>query len=917
MRLARFRSWLRAVSKRSRREAEMDAELRFHLTSFQEDLIRQGVSPDEALRRARLTFGSVEMHKEECRESLGLRPLDELYADIRYAVRMLRQSPGFAAIAIGSLALGIGANTAIFTLAKDVLLKTMAVPHSEQLRLFSWAQGPKSDIGDAWGSFDQNDAGEMVGTPFPYPLFTEMQKTELQKHDSVLRDMVAFKDVYRLGITIDGASEPLDGILVSGNFYRGLRVPVIAGRAITESDDGPNSPAVALISDAYWARRFGRSAATLGRTITVNHLPITVIGVNATGFSGPKAGGFPELFVPISLQQRILPQPRGSLLTNPSFWWVLILGRMRPGVTDEAATLGLRAEFENAFRATLPAKKPVDMPRFFLAPGNRGLDLQSGTLQKPIFLLMGVAGLVLLIACANLANLLLARGAGRQREMSVRIALGASRLRVMRQVLTESLVLAFLGGVAGLALGYWGRHLIPNLFENSWSAPSMEIQFDWRVFGFAFFITLLTGILFGLAPALHSIYTEANAGLKESGRMSTGRTRALAGKSLIVLQVALSLLLLVGAGLFVRTLVNLKTTALGMNPERLLLFELDAPRTRYSAAQRIRLYQRIEQQIASLPGVQSITLSSEPLLAGSMENACYRPTGRPAAPGREDYPFRNMVGGEFFQTIGIPIINGRGFTDRDSQGSPKVAVINQRLARQDFPNGSAIGRTISACTLGDPATSYRIVGVSADAKYDNIRNGSPPTLYLPYAQAADIYGMTYEVKTAASTASMVAAIRKAVQSVDRELPVLEVRTQMQQIDATLSQERLFALLTSGFSLLALLLASIGIYGIMAYTVSRRTNEIGIRMALGAQASGVLAMILREAALLVCIGIACGLAATLAGTRLAASMLFGVTATDPMTFAGAAGFLFVIALVAGFIPARRAAKIDPMQALRHE
>ena len=895
--MAKWRSWLRSLTHRSRTETEMDAELRFHIESYQEDLMRQGVPEAEALRRAGLTFGNVEMHKEECRESLGLRLLDEFSADVRYAVRMLRQSPGFAAIAIVSLAIGIGANTAIFTMAKEVLLKTMAVPHADQLRLFSWVEGPTGDVGSFWGSFDRNDAGEMVGTPFPYPLFIEMQR-----QDTVLQDVVGFKDIYRLGATVDNTSEPVDGIMVSGNFYRGVDAPVIAGRAITPQDDLPNSPAVAVISDAYWERRFGRSAGVLGKTITLNHVPVTIIGVNAPQFHGPKAGGTAEVFFPLALQQRVVPMPEGSLLTQNSFWWVLILGHMKPGLSEQAASVGLRAEFVNAYRATLPGNKPSDMPRFFLARGSRGFDEQRGTFQKPIYLLMSLAGVVLLIACANLANLLLARAANRQREMSVRIALGASRSRVLRQVLTESMLLACAGGAAGLALGFWGRHIIPNLIEDAWTPSSMDMQFDWRVFAFTISATIMTGLLFGLLPALRATQTDPNGGLKETGRMTAGQSRALLGKALVVLQVSLSLLLLVGTGLFVRTLFNLRSTSLGFNPEHILLLDLDAPRNRYPAAQRIVLYQRLEQEVAALPGVQSVTLSSQALLAGSIENGCYRPLGRPARSGGEDSPARNLVGGRFFQTFQIPIVNGRSFTDHDVQDAPKVAIVNQRLAKQDFPNGNPIGQIMTSCSEGEPTALYRIVGVSADARYEGLRREIPPTLYIPYAQAPDLGGVTYEIKTAASTASLLAEIRRAVQSVDKELPLLAVRTQVQQMEAKLSRERVFAVLTSSFGLIALLLASIGIYGIMAYTVSRRTNEIGIRMALGAQASSILSMVLRESAVLVCIGIGIGLCAALACTRIVASMLFGLKADDPFTFLGAAAVLFAIAFLAGLIPA---------------
>ncbi|MGA7411000.1 MAG: ABC transporter permease [Bryobacteraceae bacterium] len=910
---ARLRSWLRSVTSRSRVEAEMDAELRFHIDAYAEDLVRSGVSRNEALRRARVEFGGVEMQKEECRASLGLRLWDELQSDLRYGWRSLGHSRVFTAVAVLSLALGIGANTAIFTLAKEVLLKTMAVPHSERLRLFTWIAKPRiQNFGGAWGSFDRNSAGDMVGTPFPYPLFIEMRR-----HNEVLGDLVAFKDLYKLTATIDGQAEAVDGMLVSGNFYQTLGAQVIAGRGITPEDDSVSANPVAVISDAYWARRFGRSASALGKAINLNRVPITIVGVNSPQFNGAKAGGTPEIFFPISLQPQVIPRPKGSLLTSNSFWWLMVMGRLKPGVSQEAAQAALDVSFRNAFHATLPDKKDSDMPRFELVAGSRGLDLRKGEFKKPIYVLLSVAGLVLLIACANLANLLLARSATRQREMSVRLAMGAGRYRIVRQVFTESMLLAFLGGTAGLLLGYMGRNIIPNLFGDSWRARSFEADFDWRVFAFAFAITVVTGLLFGVAPAWHSTRTDVNAGLKETGRATAGRPKALLGKSLVVLQVSHSLLLLIGAGLFLRTLVNLKSAAIGFNPEHILLFQLDPPRAHYPSQQRVALFRRIEEKVSTLPGVQAATVSSDPLLAQSLDNGCFAPSDKPAG-SRPRPVLTNNVGARFFETFGIPIVEGRGFSVHDTATAPKVAIVNRQLASKFFGQTNPIGRTISDCDSDSAAaTPIAIVGVAADAKYDNLRDAAPPTLYLPYTQLDDADSMTFEIRTAASTASIVAELRDAVRSVDKDLPLLEVRTQTQQIDAILTEERVFATLTTGFGLVALILASIGIYGIMAYTVSRRTNEIGIRMALGAQAPEVLTMVLGETSLLTCIGIGVGLALAIGMTRVLASMLYGLKPTDIATFTSAALLLLVIALIAGLAPARRAAGVDPMRALRHE
>ncbi len=737
----------------------------------------------------------------------------------------------------------------------------------------------------------------------------------MRRHNEVLDDLVAFKDIYSLSATVSGHAEPVDGMLVSGNFYQSLAPRVIAGRALAPEDDTPSASPAAVISDAYWANRFGRSADVLGKTVHLNRVPVTIVGVNAPAFNGPKAGGTYEIFLPLSLQGQVLPIRDGSLLAVDNYSWLMIMGRLKPGVTDQEANARLEVSFRNAVRATLPDLKDSDIPRFSIIKGSRGLDRRQLQFTKPIYLLLALAGLVLLIACANLANLLLARSTTRQREMSLRLAMGASRSRVLRQVLTESMLLALLGGAAGLLLGYWGRNLIPGLIEDSWHPSWIDPQMDWRVFAFAFLITTITGLLFGVAPAWRSTRADVNSGLKDSGRGSASRPKALVGKTLVVLQISLSLLLLVGAGLFLRTLLNLRSAEIGFNPQHILLFDLHPPRAAYSAPQRVSLYRQIEEKMLTLPGVESATLSSEPLLANSQGSDCFSPTEKPIA-GERGSPWTNTIGSSFFATMGIPIVSGRSFTSRDNEHAPKVAIINQRLANDFFPNANPIGKTIISCDAG--ATPIEIVGVSADAKYSEIREEAPPTLYLPYLEDRDDAGrVTFEIKTAASTPSILAEIREAVRSIDKDLPLREIRTQTQQIEATLSQERVFATLTSGFGLLALILASIGIYGIMAYTVSRRTNEIGIRMALGARSTQVLSMVLRETFLLAFIGILTGLAAAGALTRLAASMLYNLTPTDPLTFSAAALLLVIIALAAGFTPARRASRVDPMHALRHE
>jgi predicted permease len=539
--LAQVRSWLKAMRNRGRMEREMAEALHFHLDSYVNDLCRQGVAREEALRHARLEFGAVEAHKEECRESLGLRLWDELRADLRSGVRVLRQSPVFTAVAVLSLALGIGANTAIFSMANQIFLKALPVPHAGRLRLFTWAQRPKSHLGHVWGSFERNEFGEGIGATFPYPLYQSMARQQ-----SVLEGVAGFKDLQRLTASIDGQPEPVDALMVSGNFYQIVGACIEGGRSITPADDSASANGVVVISDAYWSSRFGRSANALGKTIALNSVPLTIVGINAPDFTGPRTGEHPQVFFPLSLQNSVAPVPDGPLLTNHGFWWLFLIGRLKPGVSPEAARSSLDVAFRNAFHTTLPEKKDSDRPRFVLKPGERGFDWGPHHLQKPIYLLLAVAALVLLVACANLANLLLARATVREKEMSLRLAVGAGRARLIRQVLVECLLLAFLGGAAGLLLGLLSRNFIPGLMQDSWSGATINMQLDWRVFVFAFMMTLGTGLIFGMAPAWRSTSTDAGAALKEMGRMSTSRPKAVFGKALVVFQVALSLLLLVG-----------------------------------------------------------------------------------------------------------------------------------------------------------------------------------------------------------------------------------------------------------------------------------------------------------------------------------------------------------------------------------
>jgi predicted permease len=918
---SQLRSYLKSFLHRDSVESGIDAELRSHIELRAEDLLRSGLSPEEALRRARIEFGPVESHKENIRSSLGLRLLDELRADLRYAVRMLSRSPGFTFIAVASLALGIGANTIIFTLAKGVLLDRLAVPQPDQLRLFAIIRDNHSPLHRFWGDYYKTPDGLSITHSISYPVYQLMRQQNLAK--PVLEDLFAFKslgDFNRFTATVDGHAGTVTGELVSGNFYQQLGIQPVLGRAIQPSDDdAPGSGPVAVISDGLWARLFGRSPSVIGKTIQLNLIPITIVGVNPPGFTGATSVQIsPDVFLPFSMQNTLMPAQNVSLLEDPNEWWMSIMGRARPGISDEAAHAAFAVWLEQDIRATVPVPKDASMPTFVLESGGQGLASATHNYAMPVYVLSALTGFVLLLACANLANLLLARSAARQREMSVRLALGASRSRVLRQVLTESLLLSSLGGIAGFALGYLGRNIIPHLLSSAWRPAPLNARFDLRIFAFTAAVSILTGILFGLAPAWQATRTDVNTALKDASASATRRRKGLAGKSIVVFQIALSMLLVVGAGLFARSLINLNTTNLGFDPRNLLLFNIQAPPTRYPAPQNIALHQRIEERLAEVPGVESVALVENPLVAHNISNTNFEPTGQPKPTGDNQYRDYNTVGRNFFETYRIPILYGRSFGPTDTATSPLVAVINQSLAHSAYPNVDPVGRTfVTELNQGDPETIYQIIGVSADTKYDRLQGDPPPTFYTLYRQRKGEQFITYTIKTQLSPAAILPALRNAVESVDKDLPLRDIRTQTEQIDASISQQRLFATLTAGFGLLALVLACIGIYGIMAYNVARRTSEIGVRMALGARARQVLFMILGESSWLAGLGVAAGLISAIALTRFVGSMLYDLKPSDPTTLIAATLILLAVAIAAAYGPARRASRIDPMQALRHE
>jgi len=809
---------------------------------------------------------------------------------------MLRKTPGFTAIAIGSLALGIGANTVIFTAAQHMLLDRLAVPHPEQLRLLEWTQPINNGaIEETWGWFEGSDNSE-VSTSFSYPVYEQMRR-----QNRSFEELFAFKPLGAQTVNVGGHAESDNVEMVSGNYFAALGVHPQLGRAIQETDDAAvGGGPVALISDRFWTNHFGRSRAVIGQTILVNTTPLTIAGVAPRGFTGAySAQDTPDVFLPISMQPIVSPPDWSdadspNLLTDQKLWWVLVMGRAKAGVPDATAAAELNVTMVAALRATMPVKGKA-LPRLLVTDGSRGQNPDAEDLSKPIYLLLGLAGFVLLLACANLANLLLARGSARQREMSVRMAVGAARWRILRQVLRENLMLSLAGGATGLALAYAARNAIPRLLADAWNPPEFAARFDWRIFGFAFLVSVATGLVFGLGPARAATRIEVSTALKDTAQTATHGRRALAGRTIVVVQMAMSMVLVVGAGLF--------RTRLGFNPDHITLFGIAPPQAKYPHAASTRLFREIEEKLAAIPGVERVALTRIPLISGNVSMHTFVAEGTARKnDGSNPNILMDDVGRDFFATFEIPIVAGRGFDSSDTETSRKVAVVNEALASKYFPNVNPIGRTFEDGF--HTWTTIEIVGVSAGAKYDRVRKNPEPTFYMPYWEEKDGIGWTtFAVKTRLKEAELAPRLRKAVASVDRNLPLLGIRTQREQIDATMRNERIFADLTAGFGVLALVLAAVGIYGILAFSVARRET--------------VLRMVLREAAWMAGIGIVVGLGAALGIGRLIASLLYGLKACDPATLAGAAALLALTALAASWIPARRAAAVDPMRALRHE
>jgi predicted permease len=893
---------------RKRKPSDFRAEIEAHLELEAEQLKQQGLSEAEARMAARRGFGNVTRAEERFYESGRWLAWEHLAQDLRFGLRTLRKNPAFTVVAVLTLALGIGANTSIFSLLNAVMLRDLPVEKPEQLVLLGTGR-----VSGATDDFARTDL-------YSYPFYRELRQENPVFSDVCAMLSTSFAKMHG-AVAGNAVLEPLNVQLVSGSYFSMLGINAMLGRTFTEAEDEPaGGHPVAMVSYSWWNQRFARNPAIIGKTVTLGSTVYTVIGVTPAGFFGTAVGQAPDVWIPLSMEKQVSPGWNG--LEDKMFESLYILGRLKTGISAGQAQANvnlLARQIWQEFAGATLTKQQQDAlahAQIELTPIRHGLPhIRYGT-ALPLQILMAVVGLVLLIVCANIANLLLARASAREREMAVRMSLGAGRGRLIRQLLTESLLLALLGGVLGVAFAYWAGNVLLAMIPHGPEPLPLDVAPDARVLGFTFIVSTVTALLCGIAPALRATRITLGSSLKEGRGRISAATRTPLAKALIVSQVALSLVLLIGAGLFLRTLVNLSSVNTGFDKENVLLFGIDPPAVGYKEDLRLTsLFQQIEQRVSTLPGVRADSVSFFTFDEGEW-NGSVSVIGRTPTPEDDMAATHNVVGPGYFATMGIPILLGRVFGPQDTGASPKVAVINETFARWYLPGGSPIGRRFG---LGDDpkhSNDIEVVGVVKDAKYENLGERPFPAAYYPLTQYVQ-YLNDFEVRYAGDPEAIIPEVRRAIGQVDRSLPVAYSGTMAQKVNRSLASQSLIARLSTFFGLLAAFLACIGIYGLTSYAVARRTNEIGIRMAPGAEGTGVQWMVMRESLTLVAIGVAIGIPAALAAGRLVSSLLYGLKVTDPITMAIAALVMIAVAALAGYLPARRAAKVDPMVALRYE
>jgi len=836
-----------------------------------------------------------------------------LWQDIRYGLRMLAKNPGFTVVAVATLALGIGANTAIFSLLNAVMLQSIPVRNPQQLVVLRWSarshpqNAGSSSFGDCqWTKWTDKVSGSCS---FSYPMFKE-----IRAHAEVFSGLAAFAGPAQLDLTGNGAASIARGEIVSGDYFQTLGVPAFLGRTIEPSDERPGAEAVAVLSYAYWQGAFGGAQSAIGKSIKLNGVPCTIVGVADPRFTRLTPGHSQDLWLPLS---QIVPLRLqwGGGPEKERTWWLTVVGRLKPAIPLRQAEAGASLLFRNEIIQEKQLKAE-DEPRVFLTPAQKGLSGIRGQLEQPLYLLMAAVGILLLISCANVAGLLLSRAAARQKEIAVRLALGAGRGRIIRQLLTESVLLSFAGAGLGILLAYWGANALAAFASaNRYSNFQLNADPDARVLGFTVAVAALTGILFGLAPAFRGTRVNVSPALKEnagnmSGASFGSRRRPGLGNGLVVAQVALSMIVLAGAGLVVRSLANLKAINPGFDTHNVLQFGINPTLTGYYRSDQVEpLYRELQSKLSGLPGVLSVSYSSDTLLDGGLWTEDVKIEGRTDKSTVETQML--AVGPEFFSTMKIPMMTGRTLTREDSESKRAVAVVNRAFVREFLGSREALGLHFGG---EDPKNAqYEIVGVVADTKYAGLRDEIAPTAYIPLKDGEAHFAL----RTALNPEALLPGVRKVASDVDNNLPLFDVRTQTERIERLLFNERLLARLASLFGLLALVLTCMGLYGLLAYEVARRTREIGIRAALGAQNRDVLRLVGGQGVVLIAFGFILGVVAAAGVTSSLRSFLYGVKPTDPGTFLAVGALLLLVGLAACYIPARRATQVDPVVALRYE
>ena len=908
-------SWLTRILVRKRLENDLEKELRFHFDTQVAEKMRAGISEGKARRLTRLEFGGIEQIKEDCRERRGTLWLEYLMQDIRFGFRQLRKSPGFTSIALLSLALGIGANTAIFSLLNAILLRPLPVQKPSELVLFGdgRAQGLTLSIPDhaQWRLFSYSFLHDLRRQSTSYAGIAAVNSTQFVSKASIAGS--AYQTTH-----VD---------LVSGSYFSVIGVPAFLGRTVVESDDGaPGASPVAVASYTWFQHHFNGDPSALGKTIRIQSHDYTLVGVARPGFTGVTVGQSTDLWIPLSMEEAMNPSQNG--LENKFFQSLDLIARLKPGVTQVQANAEANLLFKQIIRGYLgpnPSQKHLDditHSNIELTPGKCGISPMRFDFSLPLKILMTIVALVLLIACANIANMLLARGVARTREIAVRMALGASRGRIVSQLLIESILLSAAGAIAGIALAWKASEVLFRMATPGLNPVPLDLTPDLTVLAFTLGLTVLTALLFGCLPALRATGFEFTPALKDGRGSSSVSARGTLARSLIVGQIALSVLLLVVAGLFVRSLIHLTSIDTGFDKHNVLIFYLDSstanlPHGTPDEIRSVHLQEQIESRVQAIPGVQSDSFSFFTFNTGAWNDLVLF-QGVPRTPANADEVYFNITGNGYFSTMGIPLVEGRTFNAQDTQNSAGVAVINESMARRFFPNGSAIGHRFGIGETPDHPGEKVVIGVVKDAKYTGLSEGTLMAAYFPCTQNVGFFG-NFAVRYApgANQREIVARVRSSIADVNPNILVDGVSSLNEQVDQSIAEQSLIARLTSFFGIIAVFLACIGIYGLLSYSVARRTSELGIRLALGAQSRTLLWLVLRESLLLLVIGLALGVPIALSSTRILKSLLFELSPLDPVAITASIAAVAVMTIAAAWLPARRATKINPIQALRTE